>query len=254
MLAPARYLVAVDGTDVRAPRQWANDHATATQAPVLLVHVDPVHTASTAPRRPPNDGEGMIMLHGPVPEALAEFVHGDDMLVIGTDKTGFIHGRLFGSRGAQIVAAVGCSVAVIPDIDLRFRSGVVAGIDIEETTALIAGAAAAEAAARAEPLLLIHSSFTGIVAAEVSAGGSVLEAATAAVDASWPDLVVRTRSTVRPPAEALLDASRNAALLVLGHGNRAGTTLIGSVVHDVLVNINAPVLIIREPAPPVAGL
>ena len=57
---------------------------------------------------------------------------------------------------------------------------------------------------------------------------------------------MRTRVVARPAAEALLDAARNAALLVLGPGNpRDEARLTGRVLHDVLINVNAPVLIAR---------
>jgi hypothetical protein len=61
----------------------------------------------------------------------------------------------------------------------------------------------------------------------------------------WPDSPVRTLTTRRPPAEALLDASRNATLLVLGPGAVPVDTPFASVIHDVLLNINAPVLVAR---------
>ena len=51
----------------------------------------------------------------------------------------------------------------------------------------------------------------------------------------------------RPPAAALLDSARDKALLVLGPGSLEPVrSPIGSVVHDVLLNANAPVLISRE--------
>jgi nucleotide-binding universal stress UspA family protein len=52
----------------------------------------------------------------------------------------------------------------------------------------------------------------------------------------------------RPPAEALLDAARDKALLVLGPGSTGPVrSPIGSVTHDVLLNVNAPVLVARRP-------
>ena len=48
-------------------------------------------------------------------------------MVVGTHKIGFLHGRVLGSRSVQITSTVPCSVAVIPEVDLRFRRGVVGG-------------------------------------------------------------------------------------------------------------------------------
>jgi hypothetical protein len=166
------------------------------------------------------------------------------VLVIGTGKSGFIHGRVYGARGLQIVVSVPCDVAVVPQVDLHFRSGVVAGLDRHETAALIARAAAAEAAARAEPLLLLHASFEDPGARRGS--DTVIDIGIAAVLATWPNVLVRARRTQRPAAEALLDASRTAALMVLGPGSMNAGSPVGTVLHDVLVNINVPVLVARR--------
>ena len=62
----------------------------------------------------------------------------------------------------------------------------------------------------------------------------------------FPGLVIRSRISTRPPAEALLDAARDKALLVLGPGStRAARSPIGSVIHSVLLNVTAPVLVAR---------
>ena len=87
-------------------------------------------------------------LDGLVPTALAELVTAQDVMVVGTHKTGFLHGRVLGSKSVQIVSTVPCSVAVIPDADLSFRRGVVAGGDHIETAAFVARIAAAEADSR----------------------------------------------------------------------------------------------------------
>lgn len=251
-----RYVVAVKGDDLTdaAARAWAVDHASASGAALVSVHVagaaaDPVPPPS-ARDRPTAAPGGLITLDGPVPKALAGFVDRDDMLVLGTDKTGFLRSRALGVRGVQIASTVRCGVAVIPVADLRFRSGVVAGVDRVETAALVACAAGSEAAARQQPLQIVHSSFAdGPSAAPRTAsavlGSAVLERARSAVSRRWPDLVVRTRTTTRPPAEALLDASRNATLLVLGPGASPVDAPFASVIHDVLLNINAPVLVAR---------
>ncbi|MBB2975255.1 hypothetical protein FHX49_000821 [Microbacterium endophyticum] len=203
--------------------------------PVVTVRVDPGTGSSQS------SGHQEIVLHGPISHTLAGFAQRDDLLVIGTGKTGFIHARGYGARGIQIASSTRSSVAVVPDVDLRFRAGVIAGIDHAETAELVASVAGAEAAALGEPLQLIHSSF----GRESAKAPSELATAAATVKNRWPGLVVRTRITARPPAEALLDASRNATILVLGPGCSQPDSPFALVIHDVLVNINAPVLIAR---------
>lgn len=247
---PARYIIAVSGVrPAHAVRLWASAHAVAAHALLLCVHVDdvdPVTAHASAADPSVDDDNDTLILHGPVPRTLADFVRDDDVLVLGTDKSGFIHARVFGSRGIQIAAAVRCSVAVVPDVDLRFRSGVVAGIDRGETVAVITRAASDEAAARADTLHLIHSTRAPRASPALRSAESLLLRASLAATRRWPRLVVSARTTSRPTAQVLLDASRNAALLVLGPGGRPPTYPFGSVLHDVLININAPVLIVRR--------
>lgn len=183
--------------------------------------------------------------------SLRSLVAADDLLVIGTHKTGFLHGRVLGSRSVQVAAAVPCSVAVVPDVDLRFRRGVVAGIDRAATAPTVARVAAVEAADRGDELLLLQAVPRGVPGAEAR-GVHDSEAITVAVRAARevrPSLVVRARVAHRDPAEALLDASRDKALLVLGPGSLEATrSPIGSVLHDVLLNVTAPVLVARPAA------
>lgn len=248
---PARYVLAVGGSDTDAAASaeaWAVSHASLSRVPLVRVHVGRADVV--AARRQHADrtaAQDSVLLTGRVPDALARFVGADDILVIGTGKTGFIRSRVFGTLSLQIAAAVTCTVAVVPEVDLRFRSGVVAGVKDDDLVPAIVLAAADEACARREPLQLIQSSFAGLVPVPVATRGSVLDRAASAARANGVTRV-RTHGTARPPAEALLDASRNASLLVIGAGHPRGAGhAFGSVTHDVLVNINAPVLIVRTP-------
>ncbi|MEO8906995.1 MAG: universal stress protein, partial [Microbacteriaceae bacterium] len=62
------------------------------------------------------------------------------------------------------------------------------------------------------------------------------------------DVDLRLRAIHRPPAEALLDASSAAALLVVGSSRRDGVqqTILGSVTHDVLLNLAAPTIVVHS--------
>jgi nucleotide-binding universal stress UspA family protein len=255
----SRYVVGVDGSPPsRAAVEWTAERAQRDGTPVVLAHVDEPEggmmgrdfaagelrdgedvLAQTAARL---TGRGFdvttTLLSGPVSWALTEFAAPTDLLVVGTHKTGFLHGRVLGSRSVQIVASAHCSVAVIPDGDLRFRRGVVVGLDSGEDAAEVARAAAEEADARGEQLSVIRA-----IPARTETPDT-----TGAVDIvreTFPHLVVRMRESRREPAEALLDASRDKALLVVGPGSSQRSP-IGSVLHDVLLNINAPALVARK--------
>lgn len=245
---PARYVLGVGRTEsLTAAGAWAEAHAASSGVPLVRVRVASSDDEGHA-RREEESGVDRLLPPGPVAEALARFLRVDDLLVIGTGKTGFIRSRVFGSLSLQIVAEAPCAVAVVPQTDVRFRTGVVAGVKDDDLLPVIVRAAAEEAHERREALQLIHSSFEGVVPAPVETSGPVLVRAASLVATRDPDTKVRTRITGRSPAEALLDASRNASLLVVGTGHPRGSGhAIGPVTHDVLVNINAPVLVVRPP-------
>ena len=77
----------------------------------------------------------------------------------------------------------------------------------------------------------------------------VLDAATAALVADHPGLKVETRLISGHPAPALVEASKGAALLVVGsrgHGEFVGM-LVGSVSEYCVTNAHCPVLVHRVP-------
>jgi nucleotide-binding universal stress UspA family protein len=257
------YVVAIDGSrPAAAAVRWAVERVKTDGAALMLVHVlddEADADATRAGERLLSDTADQVstaepalsirtrLLTGSVPRALASFVDPRDTLVIGTGKTGFLHGRVLGSRSVQIAAAASCTVAVIPDLDLRFRRGVVAGVDRQDTAGAIARAAGAEAERRGEELLLVQAEPgagtrpTASLSSELAIG----EALARARDA-FPDVIIRSRVAGRPAAEALLDGARDKALLVLGPGSPdPARSPIGSVLHDVLLNANSPVLISR---------
>jgi nucleotide-binding universal stress UspA family protein len=213
--------------------------------PFVAVHV----TTSPAEADDRTDarrgGADVVTLAGRVPEALAAFAAPGDVLVLGTGKTGYVHGRVSGFTSVQIAGRAPSAVAIIPDIDLRFRSGVVAAVDEPETAVDIARAAAREAARRGEPVQVLHARDPR----RSPDGAAAVRLAEEAIRREWPRLTVRTRVAVQPAPDALLDAARSASLLVLGRGAgdagpRDGSQL-GRVTLAVLLNANAPVLMVR---------
>ncbi|WP_029145850.1 universal stress protein [Microbacterium luticocti] len=235
----ARYVVGVDDSPAsRTALRWARERATAQSLACVRVHVRGTGSAVPADETLPE---------GPVAEALAACARPGDVLVVGTDKTGFIHGRVFGSLGIQVTALAVARVAVIPDVDTRFRSGVVVGICHHDAAVAVATAGADEAARFGGMLQLVQA-----VAPQAASTAQRVDSAVAvgelAVRERHPGLEVQVRIVTRPPAEALLDAARNARLLVLGPGRVWGPerTAPGRVLHDVLVNANAPVLVVRD--------
>lgn len=263
-----RYIVGVDGSaPADAALDWALRRVRRDTAALVVVHVVDAEAGRMGPdfraeatdlgrrilaeatdrvrRDDPALEVESALLEGSAPWELTRFARPDDVLVVGTHKTGFSSGRVLGSLSVQIAAASTCTVAVIPATDVRFRRGVVAGIDREATARRIVDVAAREALARGEDLTLVHAGSTG-----AALDDAPLRAAVAHVRSAYPDLVVQARHSNRPPSVALLDAARSQALLVIGPGSTGvERSPIGSVVHEVLLNANAPVLVAGVPLP-----
>ncbi len=250
-----RYVVGIDGSSPsEAALVWAALRAERDDRPLVLAHVDESPGDIDRERGDARDLlrgrlERMRQLHPGIPFSpvlaqgsavweLARLTQRDDVLVIGTHKTGYLNGRVLGSRSVQIAMATDCTVAVIPDIDLRFRRGVVVGIDRPETAVALARIGAQEAEHSDDDLLLLH--------ATSDSSGLEMTTAVEAALAQCPALHVRSRVSERPAAGALLDAARGKALLVLGPGSLdPSRSPLGSVMHDILLNANAPVLVAR---------
>ena len=179
------------------------------------------------------------LLDGPVAWALSAYARSDDLVVVGTHKTGFLHGRVLGSQSVEVAMLARCHVAVIPNSDLRFRRGVLTGIDDDSTLEAVVTTAAEEAARRDEELLIVHSSEEGR-----SDAAALVTRATAIARSAAPSIVVRSRVSHRRPAELILDMGRDRALTVIGSGDAdRARSPIGTVLHDVLLNINAPTIV-----------
>ncbi len=69
----------------------------------------------------------------------------------------------------------------------------------------------------------------------------------AAVRASHPELTVHTLTTHNTPAHALVEAGKDAALVVVGSRGRGGfaSLVLGSVSHAVMHASTSPVLVVR---------
>lgn len=265
-------VVGVDGSGPsRAALGWAVHRAVELGSAVELVHVvdDEWGQAGQGVARIETEESGRMLnaaldlaaglapgltlssqlLHGSPAWELSAAANDAELLVVGTHKTGYLHGRVLGTRSVVIASIATCSVAVIPDGPATRRRGVIVGVapGAAWRDAVILGAREAERLGDA--LSLIHASAGGAdaVTAERDDGRALLAAASAVATETAPGTVVRSRLSRRRPSEALLDASRAEGLLVLGQSRRdtANAGFLGSVTHEVLLNINSPVIIAR---------
>jgi nucleotide-binding universal stress UspA family protein len=272
--------VGVDGrAPGRAALRWAMEHAAATDADVLVIYVVGTDLASIGSRDDDEvERDARRILEGdaafarglnPSVPVTTRLMHGSpmrqlitasktvSMVVVGTHKTGFIRGRVFGSRSIVLAAGSRNPVIVIPESSGRHRRGVVVGVDDSLAGRAAVQFGAAEAVRTGEPLRLIsawrlpeddladfHRENDDRHADEVRA---MLDAEADRVRADFPTADVHCRIIRLPAAEALVDASASAALVVLGNSGPIsdGQGLLGSVAHDVLVNLAGPTVIVH---------
>ena len=287
----ATYYIGVDGSGPsRAALRWGVRRAAERDAAVVLVNTvdeewglvgrDAAAAAEAQARELLAEESDRVsalhtgirlttrIVHGGTAWALAALPSPEDLLIVGTHKTGFLRGRVLGSRSVQIASAARCSVAIVPDTTLDSRHDVVVGVDGTEGCLAAVRQGALEADRLDQDLLLVYappaalrsdSSRSELSRATTNRADPVddrssqtarlMHNAAAVAAATSSRITVRRRVARRDPAEALLDASFDAALLILGVSSRHGeNTLIGSVTHDVLMNINVPVLIARGTA------
>jgi nucleotide-binding universal stress UspA family protein len=201
----------------------------------------------------------------PVDELVRASV-GADLLVVGTNKTGVLVGAVHGTLPLRLAAHAGCPVAVVPAGWSDGGDCIVVGVEDDATLDAPLAAAAAEAETAGLPLILVHAwsipatlgvDFGASVPFDslVEAHSDILGRAVARITATHPDLTVTSQLMQGAAAPALVAAAASAALLVVGtHGRGAVAGLIlGSVSHDVLLNMPCPVLVVpRTPKQPEA--
>ncbi|WP_022887416.1 universal stress protein [Glaciibacter superstes] len=280
-------LVGVDGsTPSRAAVKWSIQRAAATGEDVIVAHVvddewgvvsyrlldevrveaealvaaeaafarsiDPRVTVTTTLR----DGNPMSELIAVAEDA--------DLVVVGTHKTGFVRGRVFGSRSLQLAGGSPVPVAIIPESPARTRRGVVVGVNESAASREAIAFGADEAHRLGEELILVGAwanpdpaeietsearrRHTALVKSRIE---SVLLDARRQARAAYGDLTIRTRQTNRSAAETLVAAAASATLLVIGSSRReTAPTALGSVAHDVLINLAAPTVVVHAAGAP----
>jgi nucleotide-binding universal stress UspA family protein len=172
-------------------------------------------------------------------------------IVVGSHKTGFLHGSSFGSGSVQLAAASSAPVVVVPAVPDSTRRGVVVGID-DSPDGLAALAFAVRLADDVGEELTIVRVVPPARGPHRPSADRAHSEATAALGAARlranqlrPDLVVRSRVLHGATAQALLRASSRASLLVVGRSRATtGAGAVGRVTHDLLLNLAVPTAVV----------
>ena len=271
----------VVGVDGSPPSIIAAEHAAAAArvrgAPLLLVHgylhprgygSAPLAPYQMMPPEPPADGEAMLdelaatlrtagpdlqvhhkqVLGGGAAALVAESEQAS-LLVVGSRGHGGFTGMLLGSVSSHVVAHAHCPVLVVrPPVPPHpgDDTPVVVGVDGSPNSVRAVEVAADEAYRRGRPLLLVHAG-VGAEPAEVSRAQALLDEAVRPPRPARPDLTVV--SHVQHGADAatgLVDASKDAAVVVVGSRGRGGFAglLLGSISQALVHHAHCPVLVV----------
>ena len=203
----------------------------------------------------------------PAKSLIAASAHAD-LLVLGTNKTSRLARIIHGTLPLRVAGRARCVTVVVP-MDWRPRGfGVVVGWEDDGTADVALEFAAREAERLGMELTIVHAFSMAPALGADEAGAEIvheelLEARRQAlvsvaqkVRADYPGIEVRERFEPRSASLALVHAAAEAQLLVVGtHGRGAlGGLILGSVSHDVLMNMPAPIGVVPHPDKPISVL
>lgn len=202
---------------------------------------------------------------------LVEESHRAELVVVGSRGLGGFTGLLLGSVSTQVASHAHCPVLVVRPAEetIPVEGPVMVGVDGSEPSRLAVAYAADEAARRGSALVLLHvwsvdgsrplvdstpgatwppERFEEFQAAFRAESAELLAAAAADVREQHPELPVTERPLhAIAPEQALIEASGEASLLVMGSRGRGGFAglLLGSVSQAMVQHAHCPVLVVH---------
>jgi nucleotide-binding universal stress UspA family protein len=200
-------------------------------------------------------------VRGPAVTALLKLSRRAELLVLGSRGLGGFTGLLVGSVAIELVAHGHCPVVVVRGEPPVQGAPVVVGVDGSPASETAIALAFDQAASRGCDLVAVHAWADTVIPYGPGSGyaqalnGTALteQAEKVLVDslAGWhekyPGVTVRRVAARDRPAGALLNAAREAQLLVVGSRGRGGFTglTLGSVSQALIHHAPCPVLIAR---------
>jgi len=211
-------------------------------------------------RRHPGLTIGSELVQGDPSAELARFSEATSMLVVGTRKRSGSRLRYAWSVGTRLATKANGPVAIIPEGDLSASADVVVGVDGSVGSTAAVQFASAEAAHTRGVLRAIHAWQEPLawqdayapegefLASLEESHRELLEDSLQTVAVRYPDLVIDRQLVHGTPAWSLLDAAKEAGLLVVGNHGLSGVSrfLLGSVSHTVVLNIVSPTIVVRQ--------
>lgn len=183
------------------------------------------------------------------------------MVVVGNRGRGGLRSAVLGSTSQQIAHHAQCPVVVVRDSAATSANQVVVGVDGSPASLVALREAFAQAKLRGASLLMVHAwstSFAGTLgisgqyfdrvrASEVDEGWALLNQSLAELQATDQSVEIIERLEQGSPAAAIIEASKEAVLTVVGSRGRGGFAglVLGSVSGSVLAHADSAVMVIR---------
>lgn len=248
------WCVAVSGS-ADNPMLWDGEEAVLVPAADVVRRAQ--ERAAASPAIPVTGGVG----RGDPAQQLLVRARGSDLLVVGDRGLGAFLGLLVGSVSERVAAEAACPVVVVrgePAADLP----VLVGVDGSAANQAALGYAFAAAERRRVELVALAAAEPRLIAPAVGSPAppavdvqSATDTVRAVLDEAlqpWterhPDVAVRRLPVVGGATRALVEASAEAGLVVVGsrgHGALTGT-LFGSVSRHLLRQAHCPVAVVRD--------
>ena len=183
------------------------------------------------------------------------------MVVVGNRGRGGLRSAVLGSTSQQIAHHAQCPVVVVRDSATATANQVVVGVDGSPASLVALREAFAQAKLRGASLLMVHAwstSFAGTLvnsgqdfdrvrASEVDEGWALLNQSLAELQATDQSVEIIERLEQASPAAAIIEASKEAVLTVVGSRGRGGFAglVLGSVSGSVLAHADSAVMVVR---------
>lgn len=199
---------------------------------------------------------------GPARDVLRESASGAHVLVLGSRGHGGLAAYVLGSVSAGVAETAPCPVVVVrspehANASSEYAGRVVIGLDGTELSQHALAAAFEYASWDRRPLTVLHAwdeaghwrdldAYPHLAETNASHTRQVAEALSGFGE-KYPDVEVMVRQEPAEAGEALLAASRDADLVVVGARGRGDTAamLLGSVSRRVLERAHCPVMVAR---------
>ena len=273
-------IVGVDGSPAASGAvRWAADEAMRRGQLLRIIHALAVHD----PYEEVTDEHGLAIeaatevrnwqpglhvttatWHGEPARVLVEQSRTADLVVVGSRGSGGFRSLLVGSVGVHLAAHAHCPVLVVhhaerfagPESPLPHHQPVVVAADGSADAELGLGLAFAEAAARGVALHAMRTwhepehrrGRAADPAGLATAAGRELAADLELWRAKYPAVTVVPRVEPCPSVPVMLDAARDALMMVVGARGRGGFdgVRLGAVARQVLEHAESPVLVARR--------